>query len=131
MSMPFSKSAGDPSAKQKVWAKASGALTATYPCAIALEVDSNGKAIGYIAKTSAVDAGAEAGHFGVPENSVEDGKYGWVIVRGEATCASGGTAGQAVLSINASGVITSGALSASVGSKGIGTCLSATKIVIH
>ena len=130
MSMPFGKSAGDPEAQQKVWCKASGALTATYPCAIALDV-SNGKAVGYVAKTSAVDAGAEFGHWGLPEASVADGEYGWVIVRGKATCASGGTAGEAVTSINASGVISHGALSASVGSKGIGTCLSATEIVIH
>jgi len=130
MSMPFGKSAGDSEAQQKVWCKASGALTATFPVAIALEI-SDGKAVGYVAKTSAVTAGSEFGHWGVPEASVADGAYGWVIVRGKATCASGGTAGNATLSINASGVIVDGGLSATVGSKGIATSLSATEIVIH
>lgn len=127
MSMPFSKSAGDPKAKQKVWAKASGAVTAGYPVAIALSSDG----AEYVCKVHAVATTSMPGKYGIAEGAIEDGKYGWVIVRGEASAVSGGTAGQVVTAISNAGVLTSASLSGSNGANAIGTCIGAGKIVIH
>ena len=127
MSMPFGKSAGDPKAQQKVWAKASGAVTAGYPVALALSADGSE----WICKVHAVATTSMPGKYGIAEEAIADTVYGWVTVRGEASAVSGGTAGQVVTAISNAGVLTSGALSASNGADAIGTCTGAGKIVLH
>ena len=93
------------SGRKTVQAVAAGAVTTNAP--VGLYYGSDGT---LYAKTVAADASSV--NWGIAEAAISDTATGEIVVKGLATVASGGTAGQLVTAISNAGVITDAAAGA-------------------
>ena len=107
-----------------VRAKAGGTIAANRPVGLYYAEDGQLTAL-----VCALDANSHS--FGVSKSALSSGDIGEFVVKGKATLASGGSAGQLVTAITSAGVIASaaaGATNADINT--LGVCTAAGKIFI-
>lgn len=103
---------------------ANGATTLTYP--VGIYYDNSGV---LTCITSAIAVDDQPGKWGVPLTAVADGASVKVKVYGLLTLASGGTAGEVVTAIDATGVITDNAAADGNVSNNLATTISETTVL--
>ena len=108
-----------------VKAIANGACTAKYP--VGLYYDQNGA---LRAKVSALEVTAHQGNWGIVQADADAGTEVTVVVKGLATVASGGTAGNLVSAITNVGVVTDGAPANGSVDNALGVSLSGSTMYI-